>query len=214
MEVPSQSRKEWLGDLTERYRAALTPEVLSYLGSRGLGSESVSDARLGLVVDPDPVHEKYRGWLSLPYITPTGVVYMRFRCLEDHDHEGHGKYEGPVGEETHLYNVAGLHGGGDMVAVCEGELDTLTLIDAGIPAVGVPGATAFKSFYTRLFEDFPKVLVVGDGDLAGRRFASEVAGKIANGFARPMPEGEDVNSYYVQRGKDRLVAYLNATLTR
>ena len=205
---PSDSQKNWLGSLADRYHEALDETTLSYLDARGIGPDAASGYRLGLVVDPDPAHHQYEGRLSIPFITPTGVVYMRFRCLEDHDCSefGHGKYQGPSGDNTHLYNVSSLHVAGDTVAITEGELDALISTEAGMPAVGVPGATNWKPFYYRLFDDYERVIIVGDGDKAGREFVATLARNLPNSIRRPMPEGYDVNSYVLEHGVDEYLA--------
>lgn len=206
----SKSRKEWLARLAQQYHESLTPEVASYLEARGLGPTVRAGALLGVVVNPDPAHVQFEGRLAIPFITPTGIVHMRFRCLaeiadpshECKEHKDHGKYEGPAGESTHLYNVSALHESQDVVGICEGELDALVATASGIPTVGVPGINNWKHFYYRLFDDYEKVIVIGDGDKAGRQFASTLANNIAGAIQRPMPTGYDVSSYVVERGPD------------
>lgn len=207
---PSESQKSWLGNLADRYHAALDEKTLSYLAARGIDRDAAAGYRLGLVADPDPAHQQYVGRLSIPFITPTGVVYMRFRCLEDHDcgDHFHGKYEGVSGDSTHLYNVISLHVSEDTVAVTEGELDALISSEAGMPAVGVPGATNWKPFYYRLFDDYERVIIVGDGDKAGREFVASLARNLPNSIRRPMPDGYDVNSYVLEHGPDAYLAYI------
>lgn len=202
----SESQKAWLGTLADRYHDALTPEIRSYLANRALDQDAVDGARLGYVVNPDPAHSQYEGRLSIPFITPTGVIYMRFRCLRDHDCKefGHGKYEGPAETGTHLYNVSALHDADTAIAISEGELDALVATNSGIPCVGVPGANNWKPFYYRLFDDFERVIILGDGDTAGRAFANTLAGNMRNAIPCPMPKDEDVTSYVVKHGAEAL----------
>jgi DNA primase len=207
---PSESQKSWLGSLADQYHNSLDEATLAYLADRGIDQDAASGFRLGLVVDPDPAHQQYVGRLSIPFITPTGVVYMRFRCLGDHncgDLE-HGKYQGVSGDSTHLYNVSALHAAGDTIVVTEGELDALISTEAGMPAVGVPGATNWKPFYYRLFDDYERVILVGDGDSAGREFVATLARNLGNSIRRPMPEGYDVNSFVLEHGVEEYLAYI------
>ncbi len=207
---PSESHKSWLTKLARQYHEALTPEVRTYLADRALDRDVVDGALLGLVSDPDPAHEQYRGRLSIPFITPTGVVSMRFRCLEEHvcgdgdftDYPPHGKYEGPPGEPTHLYNVQALHDATTDIGVAEGELDALVATRAGLPTVGCPGASNWKPFYYRLFDDFQHVYVLGDGDSAGRKWASGLVPNIPGAVSRVMPTDHDVTSFVVEHGTD------------
>ena len=199
---PSESHKSWLTELAQRYHDALTPEAASYLADRGIDRDAASGFRLGLVSDPDPAHEQYRGRLSIPFITPTGVVTMRFRCLEEHvcGDLNHGKYEGAVGDPTHLYNVQALHDAESEIGIAEGELDALVATRAGLPTVGCVGASNWKPFYYRLFDDFQSVFVLGDGDSAGRKWAAGLVPNIAGGVSRVQPAGYDVTSYVVKHG--------------
>lgn len=209
---PSDSHKSWLEKTAHRYHESLTPEILSYLDGRGISPDVAASYLLGLVSDPDPMHEPFRDRLSIPFITPTGIVYMRFRCLEDHDcrEEGHGKYEGAKGSNTHLYNVAALHTADTVIGISEGELDGLAATEAGLPTVGVPGAQNWKPFYYRLFDDFERVVILGDGDKAGREFTAKLSQNIAGGEAKLMPEGQDVNSFIVEHGAEEFLNYISS----
>lgn len=193
-----------------RYHEALTPEVTTYLAERGLGQGAVRGSLLGLVSDPDPLHEEFRHRLSIPYITPTGIVTMRFRCLENHDCREIGcpKYTQPSGEPTHIYNVQALHDADTVIGVCEGEIDAISATWAGLPSVGIPGATNWKPFWYRLFDDFARVIILGDGDKAGRGFTSKLSHAIPGGEAKVMPEGMDVNSFIVERGNESFISYV------
>ena len=212
----SDSQKSWLEKNARRYHEQLTPEVASYLADRGIDQDAVDSFLLGQVVDPDPMHEPFRGRLSIPFLTPTGVVYMRFRCLEhlvDPEHSckeaGHGKYEGAAGTQTHIYNVQALHDADTVIGISEGELDALVATTSGLPTAGIPGANNWKSFYHRLFDDFEKVYVIGDGDTAGRAFTSKLVQEISGAEAKLMPSDLDINSYVVEYGPESFLAYLH-----
>lgn len=213
----SDSQKSWLEKHARRYHEQTTPAVASYLADRGIDQDAAASYLLGLVVDPDPMHEPFRGRLSIPFLTPTGVVYMRFRCLEeltDPSHSckeaGHGKYEGQKGLETHLYNVQALHDADTEVGISEGEVDALVATINGLPTVGVPGANNWKHFYARLFDDFARVPILGDGDKAGREFTGKLAQVIDGGEAKLMPEGYDINSFILENGSEKFLEYVHS----
>jgi len=211
---PSESHKSWLTELAHRYHEALTPEVLSYLAARALDQDAVDGALLGLVSDPDPAHEQYRGRLAIPFITPTGVVSMRFRCLEDHRCADVDcpKYLGVAGADSHLYNVQALHDATTKIGVAEGELDALVATRAGLPSVGCPGASSWKSYYYRLFDDFEFVYVLGDGDPAGRKWALGLVPNIPGAVSRVMPAGHDVTSFVVEHGEQMLLDFVTPSM--
>ena len=95
-----------------------------------------------------------------------------------------------------------------VIAITEGEMDAITLHQVGVPAVGIPGANAWKPHYRAVLEDFPNVYVVGDGDRAGREFITTVLGDIPDATPITPPEGTDVNSLFTDQGKDAVIQLL------
>ena len=84
-------------------------------------------------------------------------------------------------------------------------MDTLTLSKCvGIPAVGVPGANSWKAHYSRILADFERIYVFADGDNPGLEFARGLARELPVTVVQ-LPDGEDVNSFYVKHGKEALL---------
>lgn len=194
----SVSQKELLGKAAHKYAESIQA-ASDYLQSRGVTKEAALAMSLGVVTEPEPGHEAFVGRLSIPYITKTGIVDLRFRSLNP---AVEPKYMGMTGAETKMYNVLDVEKAGDYIAVCEGEIDTITLSKlVGIPAVGVPGANAWKRHYTRLLADFERVFIFADGDTSGRDFANSLARELPVTVLQ-LPDGEDVNSMFVSHGKD------------
>lgn len=210
----SASRKRMLLKAARSYRDALTDDARTYLHGRGFTDEVISHFGLGYVAEPLAEHRPAQGMLSIPYITPkNGIKSIRFRCIAPHvckDVEHHPKYWGESGIRSGMFNTRDLASPSDTIAVCEGELDAVTLSGSGIlPAVGIPGASGWQPHFPRLFSGFSKVILVADGDDAGRKLAST--------FRRAMPSsgrvilcgiGEDVNSTFLAKGKEGLAALL------
>lgn len=194
----SASQKTSLAKAVTTYKANIGIAE-EYLAKRGLSLTDADTVHLGVVVDPLPGHEAYVGRLAIPYLTPTGVVDIRFRAM----HNEEPKYMGLPGTSTRLYNVVALQQATDFIAVCEGEIDAITLhYKCGIPAVGVPGAQAWKKHYTRILQDFEKVYVFADGDQPGSDFAKNLARELNTIITINMPDGEDVNSTYLNLGHE------------
>lgn len=74
-----------------------------------------------------------------------------------------------------LYNVDALADGPDSIHICEGAIDTLSALQLGLPAVGVPGVSGFRSEWFELFKNIKQVVCLFDGDDAGRRMAGRLA---------------------------------------
>jgi DNA primase len=194
----SQSQKELLDLATQRYAANIY-QAEDYLRSRGISMEAARLARLGVVVEAEIGHEAFIGRLSIPYITKTGVVDLRFRSLNP---AVEPKYMGMTGAETKMFNVLDIEKAGNYIGVCEGELDTITMSSCiGIPCIGVPGANSWKKHYTRLLADFERIFVFADGDQPGKEFANSLARELPVTIVQ-LPDGEDVNSSYVKYGAD------------
>ncbi len=192
----SQSQKDLLRKATTKYAGNIF-QAQDYLASRGIPIEAARLAQLGVVAEPEIGHEQYAGRLSIPYITKTGVVDLRFRSLNP---AVEPKYMGLTGAETKMYNVLDIDRAGDFIGVCEGELDTITMSSCiGIPCIGVPGANSWKKHYTRLLADFERVFIFADGDQPGTEFARSLARELPVTIVQ-LPEGEDVNSMYVSNG--------------
>lgn len=205
METLSEESRRFFEQAVSTYQSALTGDtsVLGYLARRGIGPEAAARFRLGVVTSPLAGDEQYRGRLVIPYLTPAGVVNIRYRCLQQHDCEGHPKYLSREGAGTNLFNVLDLKRDSPFICVAEGEIDTMSLSLAGLPAVGVPGVETWQKHFARCLEDFDVIYAFGDGDKAGGKFSNFLAREAK---ARPirMPSGEDCNSLFMKGGADAL----------
>ena len=94
----SKSQRELLAKATENYERNLG-EALPYLLSRGITEETARMFRLGFVKNPETGHELYQGKLSIPYLTPAGVIDIRFRSLSN---DSGPKYLSRPGASTHI----------------------------------------------------------------------------------------------------------------
>jgi hypothetical protein len=184
----------------------------TYLEARGLWhDETVARYRLGVVAgDVPPEHQTYNGRLVIPYITPTGIVNIKFRCIrhEDCSAEKCPKYLGlPMPDR--LYNVQALHDAKDTIYLAEGEIDAISATVAGYPCVGISGARKWVPHYPRLFEDFAEAVAFCEGDDAGREFGIRVRDELESVRVVQLPEGEDVNSFLSSRPYKEFEALLN-----
>ena len=192
--------KRSLQQAAEKYHSQLGPAV-PYLMARGVTEETASTFRLGFVAEPEIGHEQYRGRLAIPYITPSGVIDIRFRAL---DSDEGAKYLTRPGASSHMYNVPAFQEDVDVIAICEGEFDTMIASQCGVTAVGIAGANNWKDWYHRAFRDYRRVLVLTDGDSAGRELGKRIAQQIDVAVVVPMPDGMDVNEFVQAHGGQAL----------
>ena len=182
--------------LTARYEENISLAA-DWLEGRGLIVDDAALYRLGVVNDDSPESGPYKGRLSIPYLTPNGVVDIRFRSMLPLG----PKYLSRPGAAAHLYNVPALWRDAKQIAICEGEIDAIVMdLYSGIPAVGVPGVQLWKDHFRRVFADYDRVLIIGDGDDAGREFANRIAGTMDNAVAVKMRDGMDVNDLLLYEG--------------
>lgn len=206
-----------MAEATDRYYADLKTDrgatAVEYLSKkRGLSGASAQFFKLGVVANPLPGHEQYAGRLAIPYLTRAGVVSLRFRRID----MGEPPYEGPKflslpGEQPRIYNPSAFMRPEPYIAICEGEPDTWTAHQAGLPVVGVAGVSAWREFFGRCFAGYSVVFILADNDDKGQgiEFAERLAGEVPNPRIVPMPEGHDVNSFVLESGAEALLERLD-----
>ena len=201
----NEKQRLLLTDAAQRYASNLTPQALSYLVGRGITQEVANTFLLGSVHEPSAGHELAIGMLSIPYRTPAGVVGLKFRRIDG----GTPKYLWPTGQKIGLFNVLDLHKPSDVIAICEGEIDTIILSGVvGIPAVGVAGVSQWKPWFPKLFESYNKIYIFADNDVKedGRNPGQELAKRIKEDLERAeiihLDANLDVNDTFLARGSD------------
>jgi hypothetical protein len=106
--------------------------------------------------------------VRIPYRYHDGEWYTRIMLDPTiNASEYHGpKVLSPKNAEYHLYNPLRLGPNADLVFFCEGEYDTLSVIDCGFSAVGSQGTNTFNPVWARLFGGAINCIAF-DGDTAG-----------------------------------------------
>lgn len=194
----SSSHRQFLLQATHQY-ASQIHLATEYLSTRNLSVAEAQRFHLGVVKDALPGHEQYIGRLAIPYITPSGVVDIRFRAIGNAD----PKYMGMPGAKTSMFNAQVVLTASDYICVTEGEIDCITMsVKTNHPSIGIPGANNWKPFYSKILDDFDTVIVLADGDSAGMDFGKKVSRELSNVNIVQMPEGHDVNSIVMLEGAE------------
>lgn len=194
----SNSQRQFLLQATTEY-AKQIHLATDYLRTRNLSVEEVQTFHLGVVKEPLPGHEQYINRLAIPYLTPSGVVDIRFRTMHDQD----PKYMGMPGAKTTMFNAQSVLTADNYICVTEGEIDCITVsTKTNHPAVGIPGANNWKPYYAKILDDFETVIILADGDSAGLEFGKKISRELSNVNIVQMPEGHDVNSIVIQEGAE------------
>lgn len=196
----SESLRLSLAEAANNYHGSVELAA-EYLARRGITKEAADQHLLGYVTEDNVAvgHEAFINRVAIPYITVSGVIDIRFRSISD---EVTPKYLGRLGAELNLYNPLAFTVPSDVIAICEGEIDTITAGMCGIPAIGLAGVNAWKPFYARAFGDYQRVLVLADGDQPGRELGKKIATQVDQAVVIVMPDGMDVNGTYLMEGAD------------
>lgn len=183
-----------------------------YLAERGL-DEAIGMFQLGWVEKPVPGHDdRFTGCISIPYLTQSGVVSMKFRRVDD----GKPKYDQPSGQKQHLYNVQAIIDAVSSLVIVEGELDAIASTLAGHPACAVAGAQNWKRSWVRCFDGIEKIIVCTDNDLKddgsnpGQDLAKRLTDDLMQAVRVSLPAGHDVNSTIKAFGAHRFTALVEA----
>lgn len=148
--------------------------VREWLRSRGLEDRTIDAFKVG---------EQLQGgkaYAVFPYLRDGELVNVKYR---NPDEKKDMRQEG--GAEPCLFGWHLIEPKARTVAICEGEIDAMTLWQAGIPALSVNAGAGnhqwIESDWLRL-ERFSEILVAFDNDEAGKKGAAEVIRRL--GIAR------------------------------
>jgi hypothetical protein len=144
-------------------------KTIDYLRTHGLDKDIAAKYQLGFVNPAEQDDARFTGMLAIPYLTQAGIVAIKFRCVEDHDHKQHGgKYAQPEGQDTWIFNPNAFFDADDVIGVAEGEVDAIVATEKiGVPTIGIPGVDVWKAnrkAWRRTLDDYERVLIFVDGD--------------------------------------------------
>jgi len=206
--------REWCGHLEGTAGA-------EYLLRRGIDPVVADDSGIRFLSDPgpyyrslDPDRVKAAGLSSIyvfvkqrlsalvfPYLSGGRSVFLKFRSLlskTEADQLQIPRFVNTSGVVPCLWNHDAIREA-DRVLICEGEIDALSAICAGHPAVAVPGAKNWKDSWVADFDGKDVVLVM-DADAAGREGGRTISSSFLRA-GRPaprqlvLPAGMDLNDF-------------------
>ncbi len=178
---------------------------MSYFKKRGLTQETIDKYKL----------REENGKAIIPYLDLDGSeVSYNARSLDGQE----PKYKYQAGKPRYLYNFQMLlsdkenEWNKDLLStlfICEGEIDTLTMLQAGYPAVGT-NAQMLKLDWVQLFIDrrMDTIHLSDDGDDQGLEGAIKKAQLIYDAYTQTqryvniwiwrLPKGKDLNDIYLE----------------
>lgn len=151
------------------------PDCIAYLQSRGFVDDDLEllrTFRIGFDVQ--------RRLLIIPH----SDLYYTARPIDNVDKQERFKFN-PKGAKAEIFNAAALYSN-DVVVVCEGAIDALSLLVCGIPAIGLPGVNiCHKELIAACLSDHPfadiarplALLLAFDNDKSGQDSAAKLGAK-------------------------------------
>lgn len=177
----------------------LPEKVISYFQGRGISAQTLSAEKIGFA----------NGAIRFPYYRDGQVVNVKNRTMDK-------RFWMEKGAELCLYRFDALSGGGECLAICEGEIDALTLLEAGLQSVtsvpnGAPSPQAknFQAHFNFLrsaediFSKYRRIVLAVDNDRPGQALEAELSRRIGveRCYRVQYPEGcKDANDVLVKHG--------------
>jgi len=214
-------------EIAKRWQLGYAPDEWDAFGSwaRTQGYEQRDLLVSGLIkakdenqpstLNPQTSYDRFRGRIMFPICNDVGeVIAFSGRLLKDE--EGAAKYLNSP--ETPLFRkgnvLFGLHKSkralieANCAIVCEGQLDLISLFEAGITNVVAPQGTAFTENQARILKRFAgEVVLCFDSDAAGAKAAERsLDALLENDFivrVVELPPGEDPDSLVRRDGKEQ-----------
>src|SRR5436305_1800966 len=213
-------------EIAKRWQLGYAPDEWDAFGSwaRGQGYDARGLVASGLVktkdddqtsnLNPRTSYDRFRGRVMFPICNDVGeVIAFSGRLLKDE--EGAAKYLNSP--ETPLFRkgnvLFGLHKSkralieASCAIVCEGQIDLISLFEAGITNVVAPQGTAFTENQARILKRYvDEVVLCFDSDAAGTKAAERsLEALLQNDLivrVAEMPAGEDPDSLVRREGKE------------
>jgi DNA primase len=215
------------GEIARRWQLGYAPDEWDAFGTwaRGQGYDTRDLVMSGLIkakdenqtsnLNPRTSYDRFRGRIMFPICNDVGeVIAFSGRLLKEE--EGAAKYLNSP--ETQLFRkgnvLFGLHKSkralieANCAIVCEGQLDLISLFEAGITNVVAPQGTAFTENQARILKRFAdEVVLCFDSDAAGAKAADRsLDALLENDFivrVVELPPGEDPDSLVRRDGKEQ-----------
>lgn len=144
--------------------------ALEWLTSRGLTAETIAAFKIA------EQERNGKTYCLFPYLRDGELINAKYRNIADkHDMRQES------GAEPCLFGWHLIDPKQRIIAICEGEIDAMTLHQAGIPALSVNAGAGnhqwIDSDWERL-ERFSEILLCYDNDAAGQKGVREVANRL------------------------------------
>lgn len=183
-------------------------KVIIYLEGRKISQATIRWNKL-ISSGKEFISGKESMTLQFNYWRTSDLINIKYRDAEKH-------FKMYKEAELIFYNIDSLKGS-TTALITEGEMDCLSLIEAGFnPVVSVPnGAGASLDFLENCIDDFAgieRVIIAGDQDEPGYKLRDELARRlgIERCFKVDFSDCKDANEYLIKYGAEQLRLVIEA----
>ena len=202
----------------------LAPSHYDYLASRGISPETADKMKLFAATKYFKRLDKEADCIGFPYFREGALVAVKYRSFPDKD------FTQESGGAHDFFGIDQVDPSKPLIIV-EGEMDALTLIEAGIPnAVSVPGGApvkvadgkvlpsedrkfAFVWNAREVLNQVPYVVLATDQDGPGQALAEELARRIGKEKCRLAKfTAKDFNEIWTDKTNEDRAGYIQAII--
>ena len=189
----------------------LSDKVVEWFASRGISKNTLAHWKVGESVEYMPQVKAKRNTINFNYYRKGELVNIKYR-------DAAKNFKMVSGAELVFYGLDNIEAL-DRVYIVEGEMDALSLHEAGIYSVcSVPNGASkgnqrleYLDNCWRYFEDKTEIILCTDNDKAGLELRKELARRLGTYRCKYVDFGEykDANEVLVAQGSPALREYLN-----
>ena len=183
-------------------------KVQEWFKSRGISQATLTDLKVSEGPEFMPQTSKVENAIHFNYYIGDELINIKYR-------DGRKNFKLYKGAEKIFYNINNIVGY-EYCIIVEGEMDALSIYEAGIPnVVSVPnGATLNSNNLDYLdncidyFTDKEKIIIAVDQDEPGQALQQELVRRLGAEicFLADFEDCKDANEYLLKYGKEKLVS--------
>ena len=184
----------------------LQSKVVDWFNTRGISQKTLTDLKVGEGSEFMPQTGKKENTIHFNYMMGDQLINIKYR-------DGRKNFKLYKGAEKVFYNINSIVGY-DTCVIVEGEMDALSLHEAGLPnVVSVPnGATLNSNNLDYLdncidyFDKKEKIILAVDSDEAGQALQQELIRRLGAEvcYLATFEDCKDANEYLLKYGKQKL----------
>jgi twinkle protein len=189
----------------------VSSKIIKWFKDRGISQTTLNDLNVSEGPEFMPQTSKTENTIKFNYMMGGELINIKYR-------DGRKNFKLYKGAEKVFYNIDSIIGY-DECYIVEGEMDALSLHEAGIPnVISVPnGATLNSNNLDYLdncidyFENKNKIILAVDNDEAGQALQQELIRRLGAEvcYIIDFKDCKDANEYLIKHGKDNFTSILN-----